>query len=226
MRTIPKAPEPSCLAGLRREAARIERDTSRPPTGGDWEPKDCGDAIRRGLWAEQSGLCAYCMRRMQPTGCGMKIEHFVARSAEPRRMYDWDNLLGVCDGVWRGGPAGEVYTCDTHRGDRKLHVHPASESPPRPEEVFRFAKDGRVEARGTEAGSDCETLNLNATPLVEARQQVIRGLRRRLMSDDSARAITRLIAVFETPGRDHSLPEHARLAAEYLRRKLRARGRN
>jgi hypothetical protein len=151
----------------------------------------------------------------------MKIEHFVARSDDPRRMYDWGNLLGVCDGVLRGGPEGEVFICDTARGDRPLHVHPAK-PPPRPEDVFIIGKSGELDPRDAAAAADCATLNLNHPRLVARRRAVIDDLRKRLRKDDDAKAVRRLLQTFSTPTRN-GLPEHARVAIEYLQRKLRTR---
>jgi uncharacterized protein (TIGR02646 family) len=221
VRTIEKGEEPACLAGLRREARRIEHDTGKPPTGADWNPRDCGARIRMALCDEQEGLCAYCMRRIRPRGDEMKIEHFVARSDDPARMYHWDNLLGVCDGVLRGGPEGEAFVCDTARGDRPLHVNPA-QPPPKPEDVFIIGKAGVIEPKGDAAAADCATLNLNHPRLVAGRRAVIDDLRKRLRRDDCAKAVRRLLETFSTPTRD-GLPEHARVAIEYLQRKLRVR---
>lgn len=59
------------------------------------------------------------------------------RSTHPERMYEWDNLLGVCGGEYRG-PDGLVEHCDTSRGNVPLHVNPGTRSPPRPEDAFVF----------------------------------------------------------------------------------------
>lgn len=173
----------------------------------------------------------------------MKIEHFVTRSHEPRRMYDWDNLLGVCDGVMRGGSKGETFTCDTARGDRPLHINPAK-PPPKPEDVFIIGKSGEIIVEGDDAKADPppvamvddprsqlrsnakadrKTLNLNHPRLVAGRRAVIDDLRKRLRSNDDIKAIRRLLQIFSNPTRD-GLPEYARVAVEYLRPKLRARG--
>lgn len=151
----------------------------------------------------------------------MRIEHFAARSEDPSRMYDWDNLLGVCNGVLPGGPAGVAHTCDVARGDRFLHIHPAK-PPPRPEQVFVFERTGMVNAKSEEAEADRATLNLNAARLVAGRRGVIDVLRKRLRREDDPRAIRRLLAIASTPTRN-GLPEYARVATEYLERKLRAR---
>lgn len=222
MRSIEKQAEPACLADLRREAKRVERDTGKQPQGSDWAPRDCGDPMREALYREQQGLCAYCMRRIEPTGQGMKIEHFVVRSSKPRQMYDWDNLIGVCMGILHGHQ-GEVRICDTARGDEKLHIHPASKSPPRPEDVYVIKWTGRIEPRGDLAEVDCQTLNLNCDLLIESRRAVIKGLRNELERDDSVAAINRMLRRFRTPT-NRGVPPYARVAIEYLERKLRSKG--
>jgi len=236
VRRIRKGPEPSCLAGRRREARRIQRETGRPLTSEDWElVKDCAQPIRNALVAEQCGLCAYCNNRIAARGYladqaqlgGMKIEHFVTRSAEPQRMFDWENLLGVCGGrhQWNGEI---VETCDAARTDRTLHVHPARLAPD-PEAVFIVGighnRDtlGVVEPVGAQAASDCAVLNLNAAPLVEARAQVVRMLRQWLKNDDSNARLLSLYRSATTPG-PTGLPPHAPVMARYIARKIERRG--
>ncbi len=220
MRTIEKGPQPGCLSGLRREAARIEKETRRPPTKDDWAPKDCGDPIREALCREQGGLCAYCMRRIRPNRDSMKIEHFIPRSRDPGRMYDWGNLLGVCKGVLRGGREGEVLTCDTARGDRPLHIHPAK-LPPRPETVFEFDKRGNIMPKGEDAANDCKALNLGAKRLRDARRAVIKDFSKRLQNKDDPATIRRLLETARTPNHD-GLLEYAAVVIGYLERKLRS----
>lgn len=87
-----------------------------------------------------------------------------------------------------------------------------------------LGKSGRIEPQGEAAAADCATLNLNHERLVAARRAVINDLRRRLRRDDDPEAIRRLPETMSTPTRNGGLPEHARVAIEYLRRKLRARG--
>jgi uncharacterized protein (TIGR02646 family) len=223
VRRIDKGNEPACLAEVRREARRIQNDTGKAPHGGDWDLKGCAQPVRASLCTEQLGLCAYCMGRIEPrpysaTAGGMKIEHFVARSDEPSRMYDWDNLLGACGGqfVWGGDV---VETCDTARRNRPLRIHPAN-SAPSPEDVFTPEGDGRLSARTPEAQADLQILNLNAQHLINNRSGVIDALRQRLRQDDSPKALRRLYETATTPAAG-SLPPYAPVAARYLERKMR-----
>jgi len=246
VRTIDKRTEPPCLADLRREAARIEAETEAEPSGGDWDPGHCADTIRKALCAEQAGLCAYCMQRIKPHGYrselhsagGMKIEHFEERAAHPRRMYDWDNLLGVCGGEYRGA-SGLVEHCDTSRGDKPLQVHPATAAPPRPEDVFEFRgeppaswtgakKQGVwIHALDQSVEGDIDMLNLNADHLVDNRLGVKRELQERLrnLPDERARRLflrSRLKTASEAGPR--GLPPFAPLVVDYVERKMRAKG--
>lgn len=219
VRRIVKRAEPPCLAGLRREQTRVERETGKPPNSKDWDPGQCGDTMRQALCAEQHGLCAYCMRRIRPDGRHMKIEHFVARAADARQMYDWGNLLGVCTGVI-DGPEGSIRTCDTARGERELYIHPCFGVPP--EKAFSFEKTGLMIGRVEGGASDLEALNLNTNLLVGWRRQVVDLLRRKLRKDDSRRNLERLLRVATTPTQ-RGLPEYARVMREYLEKKLQTR---
>lgn len=225
MRRIDKGSEPPCLAEVRREARRIELETGRAPQGDDWDLKECAKPVRDALCREQLGLCVYCMVRIESRGYregsgGMKIEHFVARSQDPRLMYEWHNLFGVCGGryMWNGVV---VETCDTARKHRPLYVHPAGRMPD-PEEVFTADNSGRLNGNTPEAESDLQTLNLNAGHLVWNRKGVIEQLREKLSQDDSPATLRRLYRAATTPGPD-GLPPYAPIAARYLERKLRQR---
>lgn len=248
MRRVRKNSEPPCLADRRRELRREERETGRI-VASDWDKLgDCAKSVRAALRRDQDSLCAYCGRRLilppqdleeqerrdrgddDPGNC-MKIEHFEARSARPERMFDWDNLLGVCSGhVVINGQA--IETCDSARGNRPLHIHPVNH-PQDPAELFPIhdghqrdahgrPRLGEVLPRGDDAQTDTTTLNLNAAHLVEDRAGVIRDLRVKLSKDDSAPAIQRLFRVATIPGSD-GLPPYAHIAAAYLSRKLRVR---
>jgi uncharacterized protein (TIGR02646 family) len=253
MRTIDKHAEPACLAELRREARRIATETKRPAKGDDWNPEHCAGSIRESLHDEQGGLCAYCNGRIKPHGYrsefhprgGMKIEHWDERSIHPARMYDWENLLGVCGGEYRGSD-GLVEHCDTSRkeNDERLHVNPGTRTPPRPEDVFAFkstppdpsagpARQGVwIHAVDPQGASDIDTLNLNADHLVRNRHSAIEELRlalgrlgrNRNKGETTIRELLRRrLATATTPG-PRGLPPFAPLIADYVRKKMRAKG--
>jgi len=229
VRRIEKAAEPPCLAQLRRDAAFTEKGSGTPPVNDDWNPGSCADAIRNALVAEQYGLCAYCMGRIQARGLreelaklgGMKIEHWAAREDHPQAMYDWGNLLGVCGGVYNG-PQGPVKHCDASRGSTPLYVHPARR-PPDSEAVFTYDQGGSITGNTPEAVADVRTLNLSADRLTENRRAVVDALRRRLMTRDDAATLRGLYRAATTPTAE-GLPAYAAVAARYLAKKLHQRG--
>lgn len=214
MQKIKKQSEPICVPGLRREATRIETETGKPSGGADWDPGTCGDAIRAQLCREQLGLCAYCLQRIKPNGRQMKIEHFVPRSVEPQRMYEWQNLLGACLGV-----SGDERHCDTARGNQNLHINPAAHADPEP--LFEMKNGGEIETKSPDAESDCRTLNLNCESLKNNRAAAIGEMRSRLRTAKYATAsINTFLRVQRVP-RNGQLPPFARFIADYLEKKLR-----
>ncbi len=58
---------------------------------------DVKNAVKKDLLEEQGYICCYCQNRING-GEKTQIEHFIARSLEPTKMFDYDNLLGCCDG--------------------------------------------------------------------------------------------------------------------------------
>ncbi len=251
VRTINKGREPECLAVHRREAKRADKESGGTNTGDAWNLSEgCPESIREALCVEQGYLCAYCMQRIRPHGYrsnlhnkgGMKIEHWADRSSHPARMYDWDNLLGVCGGEYRGG--GElVQHCDTSRGNRPLVVHPKTESPPRPERVFFFSasppptvdcpKGQRLWIRVAEdlpeglanaIVGDLESLNLNADHLAKNRHSVLVELRHALSRcDDINKFLRQKWRAVTRPG-VQDLPPFAGVIKDYVEKKMRSKG--
>jgi uncharacterized protein (TIGR02646 family) len=170
MRRIEKGREPACLATLR---ADLE---GRAPTAADWGMVhgDQKQQMRDAAFAEQNGLCAYCASRLsdrtaadesRPDKGGMKIEHWAARNAVPSRLFDWENLLGVCPGVVIGGDEQGTFHCDAHRGhlgvaQQGLHHNP-NKFPPDVATFFRYTTAGEVLSDDAGARLDVERLNLN-----------------------------------------------------------------
>ena len=84
------------------------------------------EMIRRGLLEEQSGLCAYCMRRIENNGRTTRIEHWYPLSKDKDRALDYGNMLAVCDGGANyQGWEKKVLCCDAFKGDdEELTISP------------------------------------------------------------------------------------------------------
>lgn len=235
MRTIEKGSGVRCLHAARAGA---------PVSGFVWPPQEegCVDSVRSELIAEQGSLCAYCMQRIKTHGYrdgrpgdgGMKVEHWLDRATAPGRMYDWDNLLGVCGGEF-ADPNGMVRHCDASRGATRLHIHPAGGTALRPEDELEFKRrpPGQqarpypgvwVHGRTEEARRDIEVLNLNAEHLVRNRRSAVEAVSRRLLQADSKGRIRRSLRIIwnEATG-DGALPPFARVVQEYVQKQMRRR---
>ena len=137
-------------------------------------PRPERDAMRRSLYAEQTGQCVYCGRGISLNRHGsFHVEHF-----RPRRYRDlqleYTNLFLSC------GPEGDEgvgETCGGHKDDwfeEDCHIPPAPESC---SERFRFRSWGDIAGDGTaEADRMIEVLHLNHRELVTERQSLIEKL--------------------------------------------------
>lgn len=157
MRRIRKSHEPKALAEHRAHGVGVTYDNA---------PKD---AMRRALFNEQEGLCAYCMARLTAADDGaMTIEHHVAQSDDDAHALEWSNLLGVCLGG-RGLPRSQQW-CDARRGNKVLTLNPTDAEI---EREIRYRDDGTIVAVNP-ANQDTldKLLGLNLPHHSRARQSV------------------------------------------------------
>lgn len=120
--------------------------------------------IREQMWAEQKGLCAYCMCRINSPK-DIRIEHYVARNPEDGEYdaastLDFKNMLGVCYGnsLWPGMEE-EDKTCDAHRRNVPLTVNPYDVTSIR---KISYTTEGYITSDDENIKTDVnDTLNLN-----------------------------------------------------------------
>ncbi|MCA9550167.1 MAG: TIGR02646 family protein [Myxococcales bacterium] len=160
MLRIRKASPPPCITELKKTP------------GADWSTVTGAQKaeMRQHLLREQAGLCAYCMRRIHQGST--TVEHWAPRSEADADPFEWEHLLGVCDG---GGPGAKPshQHCDRSRGAKSLALHPAH--PTRDvEQVVRYKADGRVWADDPAHERELESvLQLNVPNLRNGRRQVV-----------------------------------------------------
>ena len=169
------------------------------------------DAMRRSLYAEQTGQCVYCGRGISlDRHGGFHVEHF-----RPRRYRDlqleYTNLFLSCGPEGDGG-AGE--TCGGHKADwfeEHCHIPPVPESCA---ERFRFRSSGEIVGDGSaEAQKMIEVLNLCHRELAVARRDLIENLDRQL--NDGEPGFDLLRDYLDTDGRG-ARPSFANVAIGYL----------
>lgn len=102
--------------------------------------------IRKALWKEQHGLCAYCMRRIDLDSNTMKIEHYKALSKDKEAALDYQNYFGIC----YGGEKDEkekpyILCCDASRKEKELTVNPWDK---RQMEAIGYRRNGEIFVHG------------------------------------------------------------------------------
>lgn len=141
--------------------------------------------IRRQMWEEQRGLCAYCMRHIRHPK-DVRIEHYQARHTESgcrsqAETLNYRFMLGVCYGNSIGNDIKkENMTCDAHRGNQPLAINPYDIHSIR---KIRYTSDGYITSDDNEIKKDVEeTLNLNsqASSLPENRRHVLLQAKRKI----------------------------------------------
>jgi len=219
MRTLRKTkPEPTCLK------------TYRETPGADWSSVhgESRAELRKQLWRDQEGLCAYCQSRIGPssdTGTDdafaklaestMTIEHFAARSVDASKTFVWENLLGSCKGTSNGDEH-----CDKYRGAKPLPLHPCTVV--KLESHFRYTKTGEIKVAGTlnetqrhDAQAMIDNLHLNARTLMRNRAEIQERIGRKLAGGADPR---KLLACAATP-RSGALEAFVQVALDYLAKK-------
>lgn len=174
MKSIRKNPEPKSLT---------EHKTKSHADFDNYAPQD-PDELRRALFAEQGGICCYCMERIRVSADEMKIEHWQCQTGFPELQLAYSNLLGACRGNQiiyqekdpRKFPKDQQ-TCDTRKADLTLSKNPSDPA---------YSIEGNIiySSGGTISASDenlngelSNVLNLNHIRLVNARMAILRSVK-------------------------------------------------
>ena len=169
-------------------------------------------ATEKSLFAEQTGQCVYCGRRISlDDNQHYHIEHFRPQSVYPERQLDYANLFLSCGPRGEHGPRN---TCGNHKAewfDDHCHIPPAPDSCA---DRFRFRSSGQIAGDGSqEADKMIEKLNLNHRELVTDRQALIEALDKELKAGDTP---VRLRQDFLEVDRHGARPSFANVAIGYL----------
>ena len=162
MRAISKGREPRSL---------VEHRTNTHSAYANYADKD---DLRASLVRDQRGLCCYCMARVEPTGAGMKIEHWQCQENYPTRQLDYSNMLGACLGG--EGQPGDKQHCDTRKGKQELKFNPADPAHSI-EQRIQFEIDGSITSSDSTFKAQLnDVLGLNLPVLKNRRKAVVDGL--------------------------------------------------
>lgn len=115
----------------------------------DLAPKE---QLRKVLFQEQKGLCAYCMRHLEidkPTG-RFRLEHRIPLSTCKIMGLDYQNLLTVCEG---GENKGNATCCDIKKADQEISFNPCERWHI---ETLSYKKSGDIVSSRTEFQSEID----------------------------------------------------------------------
>jgi uncharacterized protein (TIGR02646 family) len=179
-------------------------------------------AIRESLVREQGYLCCYCMKRIEPTSGGMKIEHWAPQSGPngDSLQLRWINLLGACNG--NQDKCADNQHCDTKKANTPLQINPMEK---RCEDLIRFRPDGSIWSEDPNTNRDLnQVLNLNLNQLKNNRKGVYKNfhiLWTKVPTEDwSERFLNKKICDLSTP-KDGKLTEYCQVSIYILQKKLR-----
>ena len=165
---IEKGKEPASLLAYRKQKGACYAEL----------PKTVADDLRRQMWEEQRGLCAYCTCKIEKPDM-VRIEHYRPRHtgssrAEADDALLYKNMLAVCHGnSLTKGTSHESTTCDAHKGNQLLAIDLQDKNSIR---KIIYTSDGYITSEDADIKRDVEdTLNLNchARSLPENRKIVL-----------------------------------------------------
>jgi uncharacterized protein (TIGR02646 family) len=142
------------------------------------------------LWAEQNGLCAYCMQSIQKLktqmqSTKMRIEHFKPEdqyngsNGMPNLLLAYENYLGVCLGNQNG--LKHLYHCDKSKENTVIEICPHDFGMM---QKIKFATDGSIFTDYEQYNKEInEILCLNLEHLKKERKAIISALRKILSKE-------------------------------------------
>lgn len=121
--------------------------------------------IKKSLFVEQDGYCAYCLRKID-NKC--RVEHFAPRSKYPNLIWDYKNMLGVDNedvSKYNG-------LCESGKGNKEIRISPLSKTHM---DGIYYLPNGFL--KHDEYQNDIDTvLNLNHQVFVSARAAMFKEI--------------------------------------------------
>lgn len=126
-------------------------------------PQSVYGDIRKSLYYEQKGNCAYCLRRIDEN---CQIEHFIPRSKDSSKVWDYNNMLGV-DNAKK--IASKYFgLCENGRGNAELTISPLNITHM---QGIRYLRNGKIIHDSYQTDLD-NVLQLNHPNFMSARKAI------------------------------------------------------
>ena len=135
---------------------------------------DTDQMLKKALLEEQGHLCAYCNGRISlklnaDYKRRIEVEHFLSQDEHPQHDLDYENMLGVCNGV----TIEKNEHCDKSKKTQQLQqLDPRRSSI---EVLLGYTLKGNIESKKADniIEADIQLLNLNDSFLVNSRKQAM-----------------------------------------------------
>lgn len=126
--------------------------------------------LRKQIWAEQGGVCAYTEIRLPDPDKNCHIDHFRTRNLFPEKTFEYANLLVACN----------LEHCGAKYKDKQIKnkaeytdlIDPSKEAA---SDYFDYRFTGKVKPEGESPKGErtIRIFNLNETKLVERRKEAL-----------------------------------------------------
>jgi len=150
--------------------------------------------LKEALLKEQGHICAYCNGRIsldinsdyKPR---IEVEHFLSQKKHPEKDLDYENMLGVCNGI----TIEKNEHCDKSKKEKLLKkLDPRK---PNIESLIDYTLSGKIAAvaENKDVTHDIKLLNLNDSFLEKSRKQTMDEALKRLKEKHPQRTWTKYL---------------------------------
>lgn len=234
MLNIQKKPTPKVFRDWKDEN-RLIYDLDNSDNDFDILSTAAKEAIQHTLYAEQSGLCCYCMANISKkeehvtvngrakikNSFDMKVEHFLCQHEHKESKFEYSNFLCACKGEI--GKKGNVTKhCDSKKLSKKLKFNPSQDDV---ESIITYKPNGEINSTDEEFDKELETvLNLNNEFLKNNRREVWKSVPKLFTGKEwTAAQLLKKITDLEVKKGQAKLPAYAGVILFYLKRKLKSK---
>lgn len=117
----------------------------------------CKQQIRDWLGKDQHYLCAYCMKRIDPTDVlRVKIEHFIPVTESKDDVFNANNYFLVCHGGSKSDSVKKILCCDSSKLEKECILRPDDQIKV---QKILYSKSGIISYRDTNNSEEEEKIN-------------------------------------------------------------------
>ena len=182
--------------------------------------------LRKALYVEQGGICAYCMQRLdnelqESIVTTNRIEHIKCRERNANLQLDYQNMVICCKGKLKENINGpDFISCDLMKGNEDIHFSPFD--PNFISSLSYNRRDGKILSSRADFQKDInDVLNLNNGLLKRNRASTFKGIRNILGNNSwKSSQINKMIEHWNARDKDGLYKPFCGMVVWYLEEKL------